>query len=97
MVIDGNLVDIATISVGALSSSIRPIKRLLCGCQPCFHREKAINDMLNGVMLVPFTMMVGSIFSSDLMKELLSSAKITLAIAGLAGLFFVLGEIFKDN
>ena len=53
--------------------------------------------MLNGVMLVPFLMMVGSVFSSDLLKELLSSAKITLAIGGLAGLIFVLGELCKTK
>lgn len=53
--------------------------------------------MLNGVMLIPFSMMVGSIFSSQLMDQLMSSTKITVAIAGLAGLIFVIGEIFKEN
>jgi Na+/H+ antiporter NhaC len=97
MVIDGNIVDIATIIVGVASSAVRPVKRYFTKTGPYFHREKAISDMLNGVMLAPFSMMVGSIFSSDLMQELIASAKITLAIAGLSGLFFVLGELFKEN
>ena len=97
MVIDGNVVDIATIIVGLMSSTLRPLKRLYLQSRPYFQREKAISDMLNGVMLVPFSMMVGSIFSSELMQNLISSAKITLAIAGLSGLFFVLGELFKEN
>lgn len=97
MIIDGNAVDIATIIVGIVSVGISPIKNLLTGKTPCFVREKAMNDMFNGVMLVPFCLMIGSVFSSELMKELLSSAKITLAIGGLAGLFFVVGEIFKDK
>ncbi len=33
--------------------------------------------MLNGVMLIPFSMMVGSIFSSQLMDQMMSSTKIT--------------------
>jgi len=48
-------------------------------------------------MLVPFVMMVGSVFSSDMLNGLLSSAKITVAIGGLAGLFFVIGELSKDK
>ena len=95
--IDGNIVDIATIVVGGLSSAIRPLKRVYCKSKPYFSREKGINDMLNGVMLIPFSMMVGSIFSSQLMDQLMSSTKITVAIAGLAGLIFVIGEIFKES
>ena len=95
--VDGNIVDIATIVVGGLSSAIRPIKRVYFNNKPYFSREKCINDMLNGVMLIPFSMMVGSIFSSQLMDQLMSSTKITVAIAGMAGLIFVIGEIFKES
>lgn len=95
--VDGNIVDITTIVVGGLSSAIRPIKRVYFNNKPYFSREKGINDMLNGVMLIPFSMMVGSIFSSQLMDQLMSSTKITVAIAGMAGLIFVIGEIFKES
>lgn len=94
---DGNVVDIATIVVGGLSAAVRPLKRMYSKNKPYFSREKGINDMLNGVMLIPFSMMVGSIFSSELMNQLMSSTKITVAIAGMAGLIFVIGEIFKEN
>lgn len=97
ILIDGNSVDIVTIIVGALSSTLRPAKQYFLKRKPYFSREKAINDMLNGVMLIPFLMMVGSIFSSELMNQLISSSKITVAIAGFAGLIFVLGEILKDE
>jgi hypothetical protein len=95
--VDGNIVDISTIVVGGLSAAIRPLKRMCSKNKPYFSREKGINDMLNGVMLIPFSMMVGSIFSSELMNQLMSSTKITVAIAGMAGLIFVIGEIFKEN
>ncbi len=97
MHLDGNLVDMATISVGAVASLLSPCRRWLNQKKPFFIRENAIADMLNGAMLVPFSMMKGSVFSSDLMWGLLSSAKITVAIGGLAGLFFVIGELFKDR
>jgi len=87
----------ATIAIGLSASLISPCRRFWCKEKPLFLREEVIADMLNGVMLVPFGMMVGSVFSSDLLKELLSSAKITLAIGGLAGLFFVIGELFKKK
>jgi hypothetical protein len=95
MQIDGNVVDMTTIVVGGLSSLITPFRRWWVGQKPCFVRERAIVDMLNGVMLVPFVMMIGSVFSSDLMKELIASAKITVAIGGAAGLIFVIGELSK--
>ena len=97
MVLDGSAVDMATIAVGFIPPFLRFVYRLRSSKKPYFIREKAINDMLNGVMLVPFFLMVGSVFSSDIMKELIGSAKITVAIGGFAGLFFVLGELLKDE
>jgi len=95
MQFDGNAVDMATIGVGCLVSLVRPFRRWRGKRIPYFTREDAITDLLNGVMLVPFALMVGSVFSSELMRELMTSAKITLAIGGAAGLFFVTGELFK--
>ena len=60
-------------------------------------REQAILDLFIGAMLVSFIMMIGSVFLRQLMHELTSSARITLAIGGLAGLFFIGGEVFKEN
>ena len=97
MQLDGNAMDMLTIAVGAATALLSPGKRWLNRQRPCFVREHAITDMMNGVMLVPFFMMVGSVFSSDVLQALLSSAKITVAIGGLAGLFFVIGELFKDR
>ena len=94
--LDGNVVDMATIGVGLMPPLVRVLKKCLSKTNPYFVREQAVNDMLNGVMLVPFLMMAGSVFSSEIMTQLVSSAKITLAIGGVAGLFFVLGEFVKE-
>lgn len=97
MLLDGNIVDMATIAVGAIVAISSPLRRYKNKIRPCFKREIVIIDFLNGVMLVPFSMMAFSVFSSVFMDELLKTAKITLAIGGLSGLFFVLGEILKDK
>ncbi len=94
---DGNVVDMTTIAVGIFSSLISPCRRYFTGKKPSFIREKAIADMMNGVVLVTFLMMIGAVFSSEVMKELLSSAKLTVAIGGMAGLFFIVGELFKGE
>jgi hypothetical protein len=86
-----------TILVGLIPPVFRILARLSKNINPFFIREQAIADMLNGVMLVPFLMMIGSVFSSRIMTERFSSAKITVAIGGIAGLFFVLGEFFKES
>jgi hypothetical protein len=95
--LDGNAVVMVTIIVGLIPPFIRSAKKFFNKERPCFVREQAIADMLNGVMLVPFMMMTGSVFSSGLMTELVTSAKITVAIGGIAGLFFVIGEFFKKS
>ena len=65
--------------------------------KPYFTREYAILDLLNGVTIVPFVLMIGSVFSTKLTQELMTSAKITLGIAGGVGLIFVLGELLKTK
>lgn len=97
MQIDGNFVDMLTIAVGVASVIIFPIRQWIAKRKPCFNRERAIIDMLNGAMLVPFGMMIGSVFSNTIMDEIIHSTKITLAISGVVGLIFVLGELFKSD
>lgn len=98
MQLDGNLVDIATVCVGAVSAFVHPVKRwLVVGKPPYFTTVNAVMDMLNGAMVVPFLLMVGSVFSSELLKALLDATKITVALGGCIGLMFVLGELFKER
>jgi len=97
ILLDGNAVDMASIIGGILALFVRPFRRSLLKITPRFSKEEAIIDLLNGVTIVPFLLMIGSVFSSELTKELIASAKVTLGIAGGVGLIFVLGELFKDN
>jgi len=95
--IDGNVVDMASAAVGMGLSLIRPWRRWRTRSKPCFNRNKFINDVLNGAMVVPFGFMVASVFSQSLMGMLISSAKFTMFLGGAVGLTFVLGELFKGK
>jgi len=95
MPLDGSIADMSAIVVGVLSIFIKPVKRMRAKESRIFVREDAIVDVLNGVTIVPFLLMIGSVFSSYVMDELIKSAKITLAIGGVVGLIFVIGELTK--
>ncbi|GAB7529423.1 hypothetical protein PS3A_18320 [Pseudomonas sp. 3A(2025)] len=48
--------------------------------------------LLNGASIFPFCAMAGAVFSEQLLKAA-SSSVLSLALAGLVGLVFVLGEV----
>lgn len=97
MTLDGNAVDMASAVVGMVLCLVRPFRRWRKGTRPYFNRNKLINDVLNGAMVVPFVFMVTSVFSQGLMSMLIESAKFTLFLGGAVGLTFVLAELFKGK
>ncbi len=96
---DGNAVDMFSIGFGALAILVKAAARKINGSDSCFNTRESINDLLNGASLVPFGLMIGSVFSSQLMQELMTSAKLSLGLglAGGIGIFFILGELFKTK
>lgn len=96
-VIDGGIADMATIAVGVLVTFFRPTRRLVNGKRPLTTRQEAVTDFLNGATLVPFVLLIGAVFSSSLLKALVESSKPTLAVGGVVGLIFVIGELFAKD
>jgi len=94
---DGNVVDVMTIAVGIIVIFLRPIKRAFAGKQTCFTRRDCVADFLNGIAIVPFFVLVGSLASKGLMEEALKNNKVALAAGGVIGLFFVIGELLSDT
>lgn len=95
MQIDGSMADMSAIITGIVVSFIRPTRRFFNKQKPYFISESAITDVLNGVTIVPFMLMIGSVFSTQFLDELLKSAKITLAIGGVVGMIFIVNELKK--
>lgn len=61
---------------------------------PCMSRNLCGSDLLNGVVIVPFATMVGSVFSAEIMNYS-HNGTLMNGIAGGIGLIFVAGEIFS--
>lgn len=97
MTLDGNGVDMASAAVGMLLCLVRPCRRWWRGTKPYFNRNRLINDVLNGAMVVPFGVMMTAVFSQSLTTLLIGSAKFTLFLGGAVGLTFVIGELFKGK
>lgn len=94
--LDGSVADVVTIGVGVLAALCRPVVRRFRGIKRCFRQADIGRDFLNGVTIVPFCMLIGSVASSQLLREVMA-AKISMAIAGVIGLIFVLGELRSTN
>jgi hypothetical protein len=100
MIFDGSYVDIASIGSAVLAPFVKP-------CRACWHRRKEPEfrltydrftigvDILHGASLVPFAVLIGCVFSSELLKEAVQSNRVFFGIAGLLGIAFLAGEIGK--
>lgn len=86
--IDGNWVDIGSLTLGAVYGAIKTIIRAgQGGVGKIFALEFA-----NGASLFPLLVMVLSPVSSSLLQGLLQSSKLTLATAGLFALFAIVSD-----
>jgi len=94
--LDGNMVDMAAATGGVVVPLIKSAKTYWCKSFTHLSKDKIIVDVFNGVMIAPFVMMILSVFSNDMMKMLMESSKLTIAIGGFAGLIFVSSELMKD-
>lgn len=87
-----SLIDGGTVLVGLCFVGLKIALRAQRKQKPFTVRLCAV-DFLNGIVVVPFLMMIGAAARPDLMQYLHDS-RVSIAIAGVIGLFFVLGEIF---
>ncbi|MGO9720868.1 MAG: hypothetical protein ACLPOA_09830 [Methylocella sp.] len=88
-------IDAVTMLIGFAVVVINIVIRFFKGHKPCISRGKCASDLLNGVTLVPFFVMLVSVFSATLLQELIKTNMVLLSTAGGIGGFFALGEILK--
>jgi hypothetical protein len=105
--IDINLFNTAALVVAVVSPLVRPLRIALLRWQlrgqgdanivrqPYILRERVIVDILNGAALVPYVFLVGSVFSSDVLRMALDGSRVLMGIAGLIGAVLVIGEIYR--
>lgn len=97
MQLDGNPFEMATIVVAAACSLIRPIRRWIKHTPTCFTFQETALDFLNGTVVVPFLLLIGAVFSKDLLRAVLDTNKLFLAVGGFIGLVFVVRDYFTDK
>lgn len=97
MEFDGNPMDMATLLVAAMTCFIRPVKRAFKKNGDCFDFRDIVIDFMNGTVIIPFCLLVGTAFSKAILEEALKSNKLFLAIGGVIGLLFVLREYFHGD
>ena len=94
---DGASIDSYTILVALAAILVRPLRRKFKDESPCFVLRDVVVDFLNGTVIVPFLLLVGSVFSPVLMQEALKLNRVGFAIGGVIGLLFVLRELFANS
>jgi hypothetical protein len=55
--------------------------------------NKLGKDFLNGALIVPFGVMIGELFSSQLFHLMTETSPLAVALAGAIGLFFIFDEL----
>jgi hypothetical protein len=92
-----SLIDFLTIAVGLAAVLFKVIWRWRMRQRPIITVATAGRDFLNGCVIVPFAMLLGAPFSSALRDALLFASPVSLAIAGMIGLTFVIGELVRTE
>lgn len=94
------LVDAATIGCGLLIVLLKILLRWSLTKGPAASVPACGIDFLNGSVVVPFCLMLGSpfapMFSPTIVAYLRSGSPAMTALAGGIGLFFVLGELCRE-
>jgi hypothetical protein len=93
---DGNYADMATIVIAVIAVLIRPIRRRYRGLKADFTLRDSVIDFLNGTVIVPFLLLVFSVFSSAVLQEALKANKVAMAAGGVIGLLFIFRELSRD-
>jgi hypothetical protein len=74
---------------------------LVNAVQQWFHRKSVktgdlVMALLNGASIFPFCAMAGAVFSEEMLKAA-SASTLSLALAGVVGLLFVMGEVCSPS
>lgn len=95
--LDGNPVEMTTFAVAVLACLIRPIRRLRRRLPPMPGFTTIAVDLLSGTAIVPFGLLIGSVFSTELLETTLRSDRLFLALGGSVGLMVVVRGYFVGD
>ena len=93
--LDGNWVDMLTISGGLVGVFVKPILRYARSRPPCWIHRTAVNDFLNAASFAPFALLLLAPFNHWVLNELVAATKVTLGLAGGIGILYVVKELLS--
>ena len=93
--LDGNWIDMLTISCGIVGIFVKPGLRRIVGKSPAWVHKEAANDFLNAASIAPFALLIAAPFNNWIFAELTTISKVSLGLAGGIGVLYVMKEIFS--
>ena len=78
--------------IAILATVLTSVARWLRAVNPIISRRRITNDLLNGSVIYPFVLLVVSVGNTNVFNYLKDS-RVSLALAGLVGIIFVIGEL----
>jgi len=93
--LDGNWVDMLTITGGVVGVFVKPSLRYFRNSRPCWIHRGAVNDFLNAASFSPFALLFLAPFNHWVLSELVTATKVTLGLAGGIGILYVIKEMLS--
>jgi len=59
--------------------------------------REVISDFLNGLCIGPFLVLLGAVFSTEVLTEAIRSGKVFFAFGGWIGLIYIVRELSRRN
>lgn len=95
--IDGNILDMGSAVVAVLCVFIKPFVRWRRNISPCWVRRDVTVDLLNGAIVLPFILLIVSVFSTKVLAVVQHGSGMAFVFAGGIGLLFVAGELMPSK
>ncbi len=89
-------VDAVALTVAVLMVLLKIFLRSVRGVAPIATTHQSVVDALNGVSIVPFLLMMGSVTSDEAFKLLVKTNPGFIGVAGLIGIVFIVSELINS-
>jgi len=95
MTLNAHLLDVLSISCAVLLVAVRLGRRLAAGVKPLFDTGVLTNDAWNAAALPNFVCMTAVAIWPTELGPLIETAWLSVSLAGLLAVLFVVGELLK--
>lgn len=94
--LEPRIVDAVTVGIGLAAVLVNVIIRAKTRLEPMVSLSRCGADFLNGCVVIPFSLLVFTPATPAITKYLHDAAPVTMPIAGVIGLFFIIAELLRS-